>query len=472
MNNCCHRGAGGPGYATPLDAYTRGPREQVLFVTCVNTQKTAADYLATVDVSPDSPSYGRVVQRCYMTRTSDELHHSGWNACSSCFDDPSRHRDRLILPSINSSRIYIVRVDAQNGTMLDSIVEPEELARLNVSGPHTSHCLPSGHVMVSCLGDAHGEAKGSLVLLDGQSFKPLKVWNDRAVPFGYDFWYQPRADVLVSTEWTSPNSYRAGYQVGGVYGSKIHFWQWSSGQHVQTIDLKELGEDNAMPLEVRFLHDPAATEGYVGLATSSNVIRFWWVAEEKRWRAAEVIRIQPKQVEGWAQSSLPALITDILISLDDRFLFVSCWTFGEVRQYRITDRARPVPVAVVRLGGIPQTHPGLKIVHDPEPLASEVVHSHIKGQRVMGGCQMLQLSLDGRRLYVTFSLHSAWDAQFYPDMVHQGSQLLKIDVDTNDHGGLSVDKHFLVDFTGEPDGPILAHEMRYPGGDCTSDIWV
>ena len=30
----------------------------------------------------------------------------------------------------------------------------------------------------------------------------------------------------------------------------------------------------------------------------------------------------------------------------------------------------------------------------------------------------------------------------------------------------------MVDFGAEPDGPALAHEIRYPGGDCTSDIYV
>lgn len=30
---------------------------------------------------------------------------------------------------------------------------------------------------------------------------------------------------------------------------------------------------------------------------------------------------------------------------------------------------------------------------------------------------MLQLSLDGLRLYVTTSLYSGWDKQFYPDMI-------------------------------------------------------
>ena len=48
--------------------------------------------------------------------------------------------------------------------------------------------------------------------------------------------------------------------------------------------------------------------------------------------------------------------------------------------------------------------------------------------------------------------------------------LLMIDVDT-DKGGLTLNSKFSVDFRAEPDGPSLAHEVRYPGGDCTSDIW-
>ena len=41
---------------------------------------------------------------------------------------------------------------------------------------------------------------------------------------------------------------------------------------------------------------------------------------------------------------------------------------------------------------------------------------HIKNKRIWGAPQMLQLSLDGKRLYVTTSLFSPWDKQFYPDM--------------------------------------------------------
>lgn len=51
-----------------------------------------------------------------------------------------------------------------------------------------------------------------------------------------------------------------------------------------------------------------------------------------------------------------------------------------------------------------------ELTEQPEPL-------FVKGKRVHGGPQMLQLSLDGKRLYVTTSLFSSWDQQFYPNLV-------------------------------------------------------
>ena len=49
--------------------------------------------------------------------------------------------------------------------------------------------------------------------------------------------------------------------------------------------------------------------------------------------------------------------------------------------------------------------------------------------------------------------------------------LLQVDVD-NVRGGLELNPNFLVDFGEEPEGSALAHEVRYPGGDCSSDIWL
>ena len=54
----------------------------------------------------------QVIHRLEMPYLNDELHHSGWNACSSCCDDPTKVRDKLILPCLNSDRIYVIDVGA------------------------------------------------------------------------------------------------------------------------------------------------------------------------------------------------------------------------------------------------------------------------------------------------------------------------------------------------------------------------
>ena len=56
-------------------------------------------------------------------------------------------------------------------------------------------------------------------------------------------------------------------------------------------------------------------------------------------------------------------------------------------------------------------------------------------------------------------------------IIRNGSSMLQLDVDT-EKGGLSLNRKFHVHFGNDPDGPALAHEMRYPGGDCSSDIWL
>ena len=52
----------------------------------------------------------QVIHRLPMPYLGDELHHTGWNACSSCCDDPTKVRNKLILPCIGSDRVYVVDV--------------------------------------------------------------------------------------------------------------------------------------------------------------------------------------------------------------------------------------------------------------------------------------------------------------------------------------------------------------------------
>jgi selenium-binding protein 1 len=128
---------------------------------------------------------------------------------------------------------------------------------------------------------------------------------------------------------------------------------------------------------------------------------------------------------------------------------------GDVRQYDVSDPAHPRLAGRLWLGGV---------LEDGQRDGAE-------GHRLPGGPQMLQLSLDGKRLYVTNSLFSSWDDQFYPQIAQHGSYLLQVDCNT-DKGGMTLNERLHVDFGKEPHGPARAHEMRFPGGDCTSDIWV
>ena len=233
----------------------------------------------------------------------------------------------------------------------------------------------------------------------------------------------------------------------GKYGRHLHFWNWQDRKIEQSIDL---GENGLIPLEVRFHHNPDSTHGFVGAALSSTI--WHWQKQDDKWVANNVIGVEPVETEGWP-FAVPGLITDLVLSLDDRFLYFSNWLHGDLRQYDVSDPANPKLTGRVWLGGV---------------IGKSAT---VKGQELGGGPQMLQLSLDGKRLYVTNSLYSPWDNQFYPAMAKEGSYLLQLDCNT-ESGGLSLNEDFMVDFGKEPGGAARAHEIRFPGGDCTSDIWV
>jgi len=468
-------GGCGPGYATPRDAFYSGSREKLVYLPCIIEDKTRPDYLATVDTDPDSPTYSQVISRLHFPYLGDEIHHTGWNACSSCYDDPTRSRSRLIVPALGSDRIYIVDVKTDpNNPKLDKIIEPWEMHAYGVATPHTTHCLADGDVMISTLSDGpRKNGKGSFVLLDGKTFKPKGTWprgKEDVADYGYDFWYQPYHNVMISTEWGHPRCFFKGLDMNDVmkgnYGTHLNVYNWTTRKLEQKIDL---GEEGLMPLEIRFLHDPKAAVGFVGCALYANMFRIY-KTDKGDWAAEKVIDIPNKKVEGWIMPEMPGVMTDILISMDDRFLYFSNWLHGDIRQYDITDTRNPKLTGQVFFGGSIQAGGPVTVVGDKE-LSVQPQARYARGKRIEGSPQMLQLSLDGKRLYVTTSLFSPWDKQFYPEMVNKGSMMFILDIDT-ENGGMQMNNDFCVDFGAEPDGPALAHEVRYPGGDCTSDIYV
>ncbi|XP_038991877.1 selenium-binding protein 1-like [Hibiscus syriacus] len=265
---------------------------------------------------------------------------------------------------------------------------------------------------------------------------------------------------------TSKGGFNPQHIEDGLYARHLHVYSWPDGELKQILDL---GDTGLTPLELRFLHDPSKDAGYVGCAYTSNMVRFF-KTEDGSWSHEVAISVKPMKVQNWILPELPGFITDFLISLDDRYLYLINWMQGDIRQYNIEDPKIPVLSGQVWVGGVIQKgSPVFAVTEDGKTWQADV--PQIQGHRLRGGPQMIQLSLDGKRLYVTNSLFSTWDRQFYPELVEKGSHMLLIDVDT-EKGGLKINPDFFVGFGAEPDGPCLAHEIRYPGGDCTSDIWI
>ena len=100
--------------------------------------------------------------------------------------------------------------------------------------------------------------------------------------------------------------------------------------------------------------------------------------------------------------------------MDDRFLYFSNWLHGDLRQYDVSDPANPKLTGRLWLGGV---------LGKPSDA----------GRELNGGPADAPALLDGRRLYVTNSLYSTWDNQFYPEL---RSWLLRVELrPERRHGG-------------------------------------
>jgi methanethiol oxidase len=432
-------------YASPHDA-SKAPREELLYLACLHegTGVRAPDFLAVVDADE-----GSIVHETPMPNIGDELHHFGWNRCSSACHGPDR--SHLIVPGFRSSRIHVVNVaDDPRRPTIEKVIEPEEIAeKTGYTRPHTVHCMPGENIVISMLGDRDGKGAGGFAVLDAQTFEVKGRWENggERPPLNYDFWYQPRKNVLISSEFGEPNAYEKGFDIedvgAGRYGRRLHFWDLAGRRLEQTIDL---GDQGLIPLEVRCLHDPEAQQGFVGATLSSNIFR--WYRSNGSWQADQAISVDNVELDGWPlPGGVPGLITDIVISMDDRFLYLSNWLHGDLRQYDISAPTNPRLTGQLWLGGL-------------------LGRPSDSGRDLTGGPQMIQLSMDGRRLYVTNSLYSTWDNQFYPGL---RSWLMRVDCAPD--GGMEVDPDFFADLHDRPGGPARAHEVRLQGGDCTTEIF-
>src|SRR5512132_4082854 len=396
-------------YRNPAEAIA-APPERLAYVAAYDPAGRARDAMTVIDCDPSSSTYGLVVCWSELPTAGNELHHFGWNACSSALCHPDHHghgghglleRRYLIVPGIRSSRIYVLdtRPDPRNPRVVREISADELAAKAGYSRPHTVHCGPGG-IFVFNLGGANGnDGPGGVALLDHDTFDVIGPWEaDRGDQwFGYDGWWHLNHDTVITSEWATPSMFEDGLNPEDLLGRRLNFWSMSDRKLTQRIDL---GDQHQMVLEVRPAHDPAKTWGFVGVVISVEDLSgsIWtWYRDGDQWAVRKVITIPAEPADPDLLppalkpfGAVPPLISDIDLSVDDRWLYVSCWGTGELKQYDVADILNPVETGSVRLGGIVgrQAHPAAL----DRPLA--------------GGPQMVEVSRDGRRVYVTNSIYA------------------------------------------------------------------
>jgi selenium-binding protein 1 len=453
-------------YLSPTAAM-KAPPETMAYVAMINPNG-GPDALMTVDLKSSSKTYAKPINRVDMPHAGDELHHFGWNACSSCLcpfaPHPHMERRYLIVPGLRSSRIHILDTKPDpSRPRIVKVIEPQEVAeRTGYSRPHTSHCGPDG-IYVNAIGSTNGEGPGGIFVIDPDTFEIRGPWEkERGQQYlAYDFWWHLGHDTMITSEWGTPNMVENGVNpellLAGKYGHALHVWNLQRRRHEQTL---ELGPEYQMALELRPAHNPTKAYGFVGVVVSlkdlSSSIWMWYrdgSGSNGTWAVKKVIEIPaepadaddlPPLLKGF--KAVPPLVTDINLSLDDRFLYVSCWGTGEIRQYDVSNPFDPKLTGSARIGGIVRrtAHPS----HADKPLN--------------GGPQMVEISRDGRRVYFTNSLYASWDAQFYPDGIR--GWMAKLDV--NADGGCRLDPDMFLEFD-----ELRPHQVHLEGGDASSDSY-
>ena len=301
--------------------------------------------------------------------------------------------DRIFAGGLFSNRLFIydVATDSKHPKLIRTV--PDLAATTGYSGPHTFYAVPGG-VMIAMLGAKDGGAPGALVTLDndGKFVQALP-----APDYMYDVGIKPELNLIVTSSWAHPHAVKAGNTPMDQVGDEVVAWDYKTSKILQVAHL-----DKA-PLEVRWLHGAAARGGFINCAFG-NSLWYWEVGKDGKLAFTRVVKL--------ADGSIPA---DMRISYDNRFLFVSLFGGGAVQQYDVTDPLHPKLVASV---AIPQA-------------------------------QMMKLTPDNKRLYVSNSLLSNLDGK-----VPYRVRLVNVTA-----GGLALDPRFDVDFEHFPTGQARPHDM-------------
>lgn len=367
--------------------FAPGERETLVYVWTRDATGSGSDFIAVVDADPGSAYFGEIVATAPTGSTGNEAHHFGY----------TEDADRIFAGGMFSNRVFLFGVgddprELHLGRTLD-------LSETGFTGPHTAYAVPGG-LLVTMMGGAGDDGAGAVLELDTEGtvrrVTPAPLHDGRPVNL-YDVTVLPRTNRMLATGLAHDAHLSHGPPAPEQVGNQVVIWNW------ETREVTQIAEIDPGAAVLRPLRGEGSTGGFVN-ALFGNTIWHWDEAGDGTLRFERVVTLP--------EGSLPA---DMRISPDDRFLFVSLWAGGKVQQYDITSPGSPRLVAEVDL---------------PQP-------------------NMMRLSPDGERLYVTNSLLSTLDGS-----VPFGAWLLHVD-----GGGMTVDPAFSPDFENFRGGRAGPHDI-------------
>jgi selenium-binding protein 1 len=344
-----------------------GRPEKFLYVFCVDADARDHDFLAVIDVQPESKSYGKVAFQLDLGSSGNETHHFGFT------DD----RTHIWGCSLFSSRIFMINVaDDPSRPRLVKVLE-DVPARSGLSGPHSPYALP-GRMLLSFLGGKDGGLPAGLAEFtnDGEFIQAHPLPKD--APYGYDVAIKPDVNRMATSSFTPPSNYKKPFAEMDLkaFGKEILIWDFRARKVLCKLTT------GAAPLECRWSLKEGANHGFTNCALDDSI----WV-----WEGGADGKYATRKL--CETGKLPA---DLRQSPDDRFLYVSCFGSNEIQQWDLSDLKKPRLASTV----VPGVQPNMM---------------HVTG--------------DGKRMYISNSLLSTLDRSenFWVRLAHIGPDGLKMD---------------------------------------------
>ena len=304
------------------------------------------DFVTVIDVNPDSPTYGTILNTVDLGSKGNETHHWGYT------DDRTQDLGgRAVLqPDLDPGR------GDRPGQAADregaSTTSPQSSG---LSGPHSYYALP-GRMLIAFLGAGDGGLPAGLAEFtnDGKFIRRLE--NPSEAPYGYDVAVKPALNRMVTSSFTPFRNYQKPLAQMDLkdFGRELVVWDFKNRQPLQ------VGKAGLAPLEVRWSLKPENNYGFTNCALDNSI----WLFKGNGEGTYEFKKV----------ADTGALPADLRQSPDDKYLYVSCFGDNLIQQWDVTDPEHPRLTSTVA----PCVQPNMM---------------HVTG--------------DGKRMYVSNSLLSA-----------------------------------------------------------------